>query len=473
MRRLAIAFWAFIALAGTAPGSAAAQPAAADWPMAAFDLAHTGNNPAETSLGVANAAQLHPVWSVSVDGSAITTQAILAAGVPTATASRDLLIVSTEHGTTAALDAVTGATVWSVNTGYVHTTCGDLPNGDFGITSAAAFDRLSGAVYAMGGDGKLYAYAVATGAVLPGWPVSILGNPSVEHVYGAVTVANGSVYVATGGLCDVGVYYGRIVQVTVAPTPAVANRLYVGGTVADASGNIVTPGYAGGGVWGAAGVTVDSAGSVYAATGNLLHAPNENMLYGNHILKMLPNLSVTGATTPQQNPCGGCDNDFGSTPVLFQPATCRPRLAVLNKRHYVYVYRPTPFTNYPFQYIHENNFVGEVAYEPGSQTLISANLNGVRAYHYDTTCQASATWVVGGNSGPGGQLGQAVSPPTIANGVVYYANGAGSSINGFNLATGQRVLGRRLSGYSFAAPTVVNGALFQPTWDGKVTAFRP
>ena len=450
---------------------ARAGPPSIDWPTAAFDRTRAGDNTAETTISTSNVTQLAPSWTVWVDGAVITAQPVVAANVPGYNGSHDLIYVGTEHGTISALDSATGTTVWTRNTGYQRVGCGDLPNGDFGISSSAAFDRPSNTLYSMGGDGKLYAFVAGTGAVLPGWPVTIVSNPSVEHVYGALNVVNGSVYVITASMCDNGTYHGRIVQVATA-SAKVAKRLYIDGSVADANGNITSPGPGGGGVWGAAGVSIDVAGAyVYAATGNLNGPEDESSGYGNHVLKMLPDLSVVASASPPLG-CAHCDLDFGSTPVLFHPVGCYPRFAALNKNHEVYVYRRDPFTTAPVATLFNNEYVGEVAYDARTQTMVSANLDGMRAYVFDSGCVPHVTWSIPGTSGPGGQLGQAVSPPAMANGIAYYGNGAGATLYAVEVATGKLLWQHILGGSIFAQPTVVNGMVVVAAWDGNVTALR-
>ena len=453
-----------------ASGAATAQtPPSVDWPTAGYDSSRTGDNPREGVLSRSTVATLHPVWTTSVDGSATIAQPILAANVPTASGNRDLLVVGTEHGTTAALDAATGATVWSRNTGYSHTGCTDIPNGDFGISASAAFDRAGNAVYAMGGDGKLYAYAAGSGATLPGWPVTVTSIPAIEHVYGGLNVANGSVYLATASMCDAGTYHGRVLQVSTS-TAKVVNRFYPDGSAADANGNITHAGSGGGGIWGAGGVTTDATGHyVYAAAGNLNGAPNESGFYGDHVVRMLPSLGVVNAAAPPLS-CANCDTDLSSSPTLFQPVGCDARLAVLSKDRNVYVYRRNPFTNAAVAKLPNNSFVGELAYDGPTQTLVMANIDGVRAYRFDASCNVSVSW---NNPLPSGQSGYAVSPAAIANGVVYYGNGLGQTLYAMDLATGKTLWSRSVGQTLLSQPTLVNGTMFVSMWNGQVVALKP
>lgn len=463
----------FAMIVGIASPAAMAQtaPPSIDWPTAAFDSARTGSNPHETAITPANVGSLAQAWSVSVDGGAIIAEPIVAAGIATGSGLRDLAVVGTEAGTIAALDATTGLPIWSHNTGYSQTKCADLPLSRFGISAAAAFDRPSNRIYAMGGDGKMYAYVAGTGAIIAGWPVTILPNRDLEHVYGGLNISQGSVYVTTASMCDGSVYHGRVLQVAIA-SATVVSRLWMDGTVSDANGKITQPGPDGGGVWGPAGVAIEANGSyVYTATGNIKGAGPDNRLYGNHVLKMTPSLGVVASTAPPLG-CTGCDLDFGSSPVLLQPPGCGPRLAVLNKNRRVYIFRRSPFVTTALQVLPNNDVVGDVAYDLPTNRLIAANLDGVRAYTFNH-CAPAVAWNTAETSGPGGTIGGAVSPPSIANGVVYYGNGAGGVLHALNATTGQQLLSYPLGGWSFAQPTVVNGTVFVPTWDGRITALKP
>ena len=111
---------------------------------------------------------------------------------------RDLLLIATESDTVYALDASSGATVWTRQLG-VPVPLADLPCGDIdplGITGTPVIDPHRGALYlaAMVRDprsGKaaqeLFALSLADGAVLPGWPLNV----------GAALASSGSAFPAS------------------------------------------------------------------------------------------------------------------------------------------------------------------------------------------------------------------------------------------------------------------------------------
>jgi outer membrane protein assembly factor BamB len=173
------------------------------------------------------------------------------------------VIVATEGNSVYAFDATTGALQWQ------HLHLGDpvdgstLPCGNvnpLGITSTPVADPATNRLYVVGmmqpDHHELVALDLRTGAELFREPVDAQGaDPTVHNQRGALTLANGRVYVAYGGrFGDCGDYKGRIVSVA-----------------ADGSG---TPAeYAiradrQGGFWGPMGPVVAPDGSLYVTSGN-------------------------------------------------------------------------------------------------------------------------------------------------------------------------------------------------------------
>jgi len=129
------------------------------------------------------------------------------------------VIVATEDNVVAALDAVTGHTVWQQSLGPA-TKRSALPCGNIdplGITGTPVIDERSGALYlgAMvdrGGPRHLvFGLSLADGAVLPGWPVDtadslraigVTFDPRVQNQRGALTVVGDKLYVPYGGHYD-------------------------------------------------------------------------------------------------------------------------------------------------------------------------------------------------------------------------------------------------------------------------------
>jgi outer membrane protein assembly factor BamB len=468
----ALAVVVLLTLAAAPAGASDGRvPAAAvSWTTYGFDVQRTGNNPLETTIGVANASSLHQLWSVDL-GAVMIAQAVEAAGV--GATQQDLIYEGTEHGDFFAIDASDGSIVWQKNLGSIQTGCYDMPDGIFGIGGAGAIDQAASVIYVAGGDGSIHALDLATGTEAPGWPVTKVFKPSQDHVYGGITETNGHLYVVVASHCDIAPYFGRTVEIDVA-THLVVKRFYPAGPPSG--------GVSGGGIWGPGGASVDpSNGHVFVATGNALTNP-ESFLYSEDVVELTSGLHVVGANYPGLT---GGDVDFGATPILYQPAGC-PTMQVTakNKSGVLVVYDEGNLNagytqRLQVASVDDWEFNGIPAWDPGTNMLYIGNSSdsssgtyrhGMVALKAASDCSLSLAWQksVGPNFA-------SVSPPTVANGVVYYGDGYGNREFAFDAATGVKLWtsGSIITGGLYAAPTVVNGQLLVPSWDHVLHAFGP
>ncbi|MDE2258229.1 MAG: PQQ-binding-like beta-propeller repeat protein, partial [Xanthomonadaceae bacterium] len=192
-----------VAVAGIGCGTISAH--ATDWLQFGFDPAHSGNNPSETILSASGTGEfaltaLFPIYNVTLPDVADGAPAFLSS-VTTANGVRDLLFLETKGGHVLALDAATGATVWS------HATKPTPPPaGQDYTTSSPAIDPNRQYVYFYGLDGNAHKYAVGTGLETSsgGWPERATLKPDVEKGSSALAIAiakSGTtyLYVANGG----------------------------------------------------------------------------------------------------------------------------------------------------------------------------------------------------------------------------------------------------------------------------------
>lgn len=101
-----------VAVGAVCGGASSASAAAGDWYQFHGNAGLTGFNPSETTLGVANVATLTQSWSDPISTSGET------AGVPASPAVvGGVVYIVGNDGTLAALNATSGATVWSRNIG--------------------------------------------------------------------------------------------------------------------------------------------------------------------------------------------------------------------------------------------------------------------------------------------------------------------------------------------------------------------
>ncbi len=438
---------------------------AIDWSTYGFNLERTGENPFETVLTPATVGGLHELWSFDL-GAVTIMQPVLAAGVVVNASPKDLVYMGAEHGDLYAIDAASGTMVWHRNLGSVQTGCTDFPDGVFGVSGSPFLDRPNNRMFVVGGDGKMYALDLSTGATLPGWPVVVTPTPFDDHVWSAVTVHNGIAYAETAGMCFP-TYRGKLVAIDIRTQKRLAVFLPAG------------PNVIGGGIWGTGGVSIDPAtGHVFAGTGNAETDP-EYYRYCDQVVELSPELRVLGSHYPGFE---GEDRDFGSTPVLYQPPGCPPLLAAKNKSGALVIYErgnvsagPTQrlqmahIEDWEFQGLAAWSEVTHMLYVSNSSDSTSNGLNhGMVAFFVGANCQLRLAWQT--TVGPHAAV---VSSPTVAGGVVYYGDGPDSKLLAFDAVTGTQLWssGSTISGGIYGTPMVVNGRVFVGGWDHKLHVF--
>jgi outer membrane protein assembly factor BamB len=448
------------------PSVAGGASSASDWYTYGFDLHRSGENPLESTIGVGNASSLHRLWSRSLGG-VIVGQPMVAAGIVINGTAHNVVYVGDEHGHFAAIDETKGTVLWEHKLRTVTIGgCTDVAGGVFGIGGAALIDRPANTVFIAAGDGSVHAFDLATGVEQAGWPVHVF-NPRQLTSYGGITSDPGftSLYVEMASHCDFRPYHGGLAKIDVA-SHSVA-------TVFKPAGR-----FDGGGIWGPGGASYDPATNhVFVATGNAFTTP-ESYKYSEHVVELDTNLKVVGADYPGLT---GGDVDFGATPIIYQASGCPVQVAAENKSGILVVYTQGHLSAGPTQRLQIANvnaegFVGIPAYSASLRMLFVANSTdsagfsrGLIAFTVGTDCQLSKVW----SQTIGPQT--PTSPPTVANGVVYYGDGVGGTEYAFNASTGVALWnsGTQVAGSIYAAPTVVNGELIVGAWNGVLYAFGP
>jgi outer membrane protein assembly factor BamB len=275
--------------ATTAPGPDS------DWPTYHRDNARTGLN--NVPPGV---SQVDQSWTARLDGAVYGQPLVVGRNV----------LAATENDTVYSLDQTTGAVHWSQHLGTPMPRS-DLPCGNIdplGITGTMAYDAGSGLVFAVaettGAHHTLYGLDARSGQVmLTRAAEPPMGQPIAHQQRAALTVLNGRVYIAYGGLAgDCGPYIGSVVSVPI---------------VGDGSlDSYAVPTTREGGIWSPAGGTV-AKGLLYYAVGN---GESTGGAYdgSDSILALKPDLTLDSrfapATWAQDN---AADLDLGSmTPVV-------------------------------------------------------------------------------------------------------------------------------------------------------------
>ena len=216
-----------------------------------------------------------------------------------------MLFLQLNEGTVLALNAATGAQVWS----HIPTStpvCGqDGSSPKCLITSSPAIDPNRNFVYAFSrNDGKIHKYAVATGAETidpPRWPALSSAKPNVEKGSSAITFATSStdgetyLYMTHSSFLanDGGDYQGHITAINLRTGSQIVFNAVCSDKATnisskserharlfrrvddDGQGNPVPAGNAG--IWGRAAATYDPANdSIYISTANGVYDPTNS-----------------------------------------------------------------------------------------------------------------------------------------------------------------------------------------------------
>ena len=230
MRRIgsigAIALLASLAGCASAPASTQPVPTTKTPPtssqpagppeQAAWPTYHRDNGRSGDATDLAPVSTLATAWHAKLDGAVY--------GQPLVVGSE--ILAATENDTVYALDQATGQVRWQAHVG-TPVPRSDLPCGDvdpLGITGTMAYDTATGRVFALaettGGQHALFGINAATGAVEVRTAVQPpKGTAIATQQRSALTVANGRVYLAYGGLFgDCGDYIGSVVSTTTSGT---------------------------------------------------------------------------------------------------------------------------------------------------------------------------------------------------------------------------------------------------------------
>jgi outer membrane protein assembly factor BamB len=279
------------------PGSNLPAATGGDWPTYHGDAARSG-----VLRGGGGFGSAAPAWQSGELDADVYAAPIVAGG---------LVVVATERNTVYAFDASTGQARWSRQLAD-PVDASTLPCGGIrpvtGITSTPVADPSRGLVYAVAFQRQpqhvLYSLRLETGEVVASRAVDPPGeSPSTHQLRGALTLANGYVYIAYGGLLgDCGQYHGWVVGAPVAGGPLAGYRVPCDREC---------------GLWAPGGPTVDDGGDLWVTSGN--GEPFDRFTYSNSVLRLSPDLKLRDYFAPRDwAALSRSDSDLGSiSPVLL------------------------------------------------------------------------------------------------------------------------------------------------------------
>jgi outer membrane protein assembly factor BamB len=467
----------------TPSASPAAPRPGGDWLTFDFDSARSGVNPNETAITPITVGHLHQLWTATLPKPADSTPILLhALALPDGT-TRDVLYLTTKAGSLVALDATTGAILWT------RTTSGPK------ITNASPVaDPTRAYIYSYGLDGKLHRYSATSGAEARGgiWPVTITRMTQTEKESSALNAANGYVYVTTSGyIGDAPPYQGHVVAVDLAhSTIHVFNSLCSDRTHVLASGECPDEQS---GIWARAGVTVDPVtGYIFATTGNGPFTANTGGHdWGDSVLELTADGSrlVDSYTPPNYAELDQGDADLGSTaPALLPsiPASHTPYLAVQAGKDGLLRLLDRQNLSGQGGPGHVGGELQSIA-TPGGCAVVTqpaawtdAGTGTIWLFVTDS-CGTSGYQVVTTSAGAttlrqGWSTQQGATTPVVAGGVLFAATSG--HVLALDPRTGHQLwssagtgAGGSIGGIHWESPIVIGGRLYCSDEDGNVTAY--
>ncbi|HYM14127.1 MAG TPA: PQQ-binding-like beta-propeller repeat protein, partial [Dehalococcoidia bacterium] len=195
----ALAVAALISVLPFARSHGDASAATTDWPTFMHDTARTGAG-SDTTISTANAAQLSNVWTLPTGG-------VIAGG---AAIVGNTAYIGSWDGYLYAINVTTGAQLWRQFLGLTSVT-GCHGTNNMGVTSSPAV--ANGVVYVGGGDSNWYALDAGTGAVL--WTVPTGDNSAAggHYNWSSPLIYNGSAYIGIASNCDNPLVQGQLLRV--------------------------------------------------------------------------------------------------------------------------------------------------------------------------------------------------------------------------------------------------------------------
>ncbi len=472
-----------------------------DWLQFNGDASHTGSNSLENQLSVNNVAQLRLLYQVSLPGIADGSPVYLS-DVETSSGAHDLIFVTTRSGYIAALDAHSGALIWSKQYGAAGCLINNnqARNEPCYTTSSPAIDPNRNYVYSYGLDGYVHKYAVGNGTEIlsGGWPELTTLKGYDEKGSSALSIATTPIgtsylYVAHAGYPgDAGNYQGHITAINLVDgTQKVFNTLCSNQTVHFVDSRILTGSdcypETMGALWARPGVVYDPYNNrILMTTGNGTFQP-ASFMWGDTVFSLNPDgTGIDGSPLDSYTPenyqyLEDTDLDLGSTaPAILPPASGKyPHLAVQGGKDAL-------LRMINLDQLSGQSGVGHIGGEVFTMPVPMGGEIHTQPVVWVNPADHSTWLFVSNTSGSAGlQLtisqagdpslslkwtGTSGSSPLLANGVVYLAHS--NLISALNATNGDLLWSdTRIGQIHWESPIVVQGVLYITDQSGNLTAY--
>jgi PQQ-like domain len=465
------------AAASTPPAAAAAIPTARvlagqpllDWPQFGLDAQRSDVSERATGITAGNVARLRR-RTVRLPGT-VDSSPIYLHGVSVQRATRNVVIVTTTYGKTLAIDASSGAILWTFTpAGYANAA------GSTQITTATPLaDPSRRFVYCTSPDGRVHKLLLASGAEVQegSWPVSVTRDAAHEKLAAALNRTGADLVVTTGGyLGDAPPYQGHVALVDTASGRIRA----VFNTLCSNRAGLLRPAScpaSDSAIWARAGAVVEPGGKkLLIATGNGPFNGVSN--FGDSVLELtLPQLRLRQFFTPAaQAQLNSSDTDLGSSaPALLGDA----RAVIAGKDGVMRVLSLSALDGHaPGSAATRSHPLGgevqrlstpggarlltapAVWRHGGHTTMFLADESGTAAF----VTSSGRLYRVWSNGSPG-------TSPVLAGGLLYVYDPAGGGINVYGPASPRPIA--KLAGKAghWNSPIVVDGHVIEPEGDAN------
>lgn len=356
------------------------------------------------------------------------------------------------------LDTLTGVVKWKTFLG--QTSVKPCTPQTIGITSSATV--AGDAVYVGGGDAYWYALDARTGAVL--WRIFTGDNADRtggHYNWSSPLIIGDFAYIGIASNCDSPLVQGQLLKVDLT-THKVAQVF-----------NVVPDGQVGGGIWTSPAWDAHT-NTIYVTTGTQNLA---SQVLAQSILAIDANTLTLKDYWHLPSAEAGTDSDWGNTPTLMTDRQGRTLVAATNKNGFTYAFDAAHLSAGPIWQVQiarggecppcgegsvsSGAFAQGKLFIAGGNTTISGAgyLGSVRALDPAT---GAVLWTHG-------TLAPVIPALAYSNGVVI--DGAGTTLEVLDAATGERLYGYAVNIGIDAPPSVAHGQIFIGALDGQVYSF--
>jgi len=472
-----------------------------DWLQFNGDPAHSGNNVLEATIDRGNVASLALRFQVALPATADGAPVILQ-GAATPSGTRDLLFVTTKAGHIVALDAQSGAQVWSMQ--YAAGTC-SINNGGSACytTSSPAIDPNRLYVYSYGLDGYVHKHQVGDGAEITtgGWPQLTTTKGFDEKGSSALAIATSQgatyLYAVHGGYPgDNGDYQGHVTAIDLGTGAQRVFNTMCSDQAVHFARMPGTPscGAARSAVWARPGVIYDAGTDrIYMATGNGSYNGNAaGYNWSETVLALRPDGSGAGGkpldsyTPANFQSLDDADADLGSAAPAILPVPAASSVQHLALQ----TGKDGKLRLIDLANLNGQGGPGHTAGEIGAVTDIPQGGGVLPQPAVWVNPADGATWVFVANGsgvaglklviGAGGapslaaqwHIASGGSSPLVANNILYIARN--NLLRALEPTTGNLLWSTtQIAGVHWESPVVGNGVLYMTDESNRLSAFAP